>query len=277
MAKNDLTISVQGRSITIKQVDQEEYISLTDMVRAMEHGSKLLEGWLRNKNTLEFLGVWERLYNPSFNSREFAGIMQEAGLNRFFISAKQWIERTGAIGLVAKAGRYGGTFAHSDIAFEFGAYISPEFKLLLIREFKRLKSEEKRALQQRWDYHRFLSKVNYRLHTDTIRDHILAKLGGKKDKGWLVYANEADLLNMAVFGQTARQWREEYPEQAKQGNMRDFADLLQLHVMNNLESLNSVLIEQGMEKEQRFELLVKTAISQYRRLAEQDQYKYLEE
>ncbi len=277
MAKNDLTISVQGRSITIKQVDQEEYISLTDMVRAMEHGSKLLEGWLRNKNTLEFLGVWERLYNPSFNSREFAGIMQEAGLNRFFISAKQWIERTGAIGLVAKAGRYGGTFAHSDIAFEFGAYISPEFKLLLIREFKRLKSEEKRALQQRWDYHRFLSKVNYRLHTDTIRDHILAKLGGKKDKGWLVYADEADLLNMAVFGQTARQWREEYPEQAKQGNMRDFADLLQLHVMNNLESLNSVLIEQGMEKEQRFELLVKTAISQYRRLAEQDQYKYLEE
>lgn len=275
MAKKDLIIEVQGREITVTQVREEEYISLTDMVRSMEHGSKILEGWFRNKNTIEFLGVWERLYNPEFNSREFAGIMNQAGTNRFFISPKQWIDKTQAIGVIAKAGRYGGTYAHVDIAFEFGAFISPEFKLLLIREFKRLKIDEQRMLQRTWDYQRFLTKVNYRLHTDTIRDHILPRLGVQKDKKWLVYADEADLLNMAVFGQTARQWREDNPELAKKGNMREYADVIQLNVLANLESLNSVMIEQGASKEARFELLSKTAISQYRRLAEQEDLKFL--
>lgn len=277
MAKKDLTIEVQGRAITVRQIHEEEYISLTDMVRAMENGSKILEGWFRNKNTLEFLGVWERLYNPDFNSREFAGIMQEAGLNRFFISAKQWVAKTGAIGVVSKAGRYGGTYAHSDIAFEFGAFISPEFKLLLIREFKRLQTEEKRRIQQKWDYQRFLSKVNYRLHTHTIRDHIIPKLRLPKRKEFIVYADEADLLNMAIFGMTAREWREANPEQARKGNIRDHADIIQLNVMANLESLNSVLIEQGMSKQDRFEILSRTAISQYQRLADQEDMKYLGE
>ncbi len=269
--KNSEKIQVQDREITLVRRDQQEYICLTDMAESDD-----IKNWLRNKNTVEFLGVWERLHNPDFNWVEFDLIMREAGLNRFKLSAKQWVTKTGAIGLEARAGRYGGTYAHKDIAFEFGAWISPEFKLILIKEFDRLKREEQQRLAQGWDYRRFLTKVNYRLHTDTIRDVILPKLRTQSDKAWLVYADEADLLNMAAFGKTARQWKEDHPELAKKGNQRDHADILQLSVLANLESLNAALIEQGMDKETRFEILVKTAISQYRRLADQEAYKYLE-
>ena len=262
------TLHVDGTEISLRTFREEDYISLTDMIRDLEHGSRIIENWLRNKNTLEFLGVWERLYNPDFNSLEFEGIMREAGLNRFFISAKQWIKKTGAIGIIAKTGRYGGTYAHSDIAFEFGAAISPEFKLLLLREFQRLKAEEYSKYKLQWSYHRFLSKVNYRLHTDSIKETLLPKLQVAKAGEWLIYADEADLLNKAVFGQTAKEWREANPQKALNGNIRDYADLIQLNVLANLESLNAVMIDTGTAKEKRFELLVKTAISQYQRLSQ---------
>ena len=193
------------------------------------------------------------------------------------MSVKEWIKDTGAIGLISKAGRYGGTYAHRDIAFEFGTRISARFKIILIREFQRLKAEEASRDKLDWSYHRFLSKVNYRLHTDAIKDHLLPKLEATQGGQWLVYADEADLLNMAVFGQTAKAWREANPELAKSGNMRDHADLIQLNVLANLESLNSVMIEAGTSKEKRFEMLRKTAISQYRRLSLHGGLKGLEE
>lgn len=271
------TIDVEGTEVTLKQFHDEDYLSLTDMVRNLDHGARIIENWLRNKNTLDFLGVWEGLYNPDFNSLEFEGIMREAGLNRFFISAKQWIERTGAIGIVAKAGRYGGTYAHRDIAFEFGMAISPAFKLILIREFQRLKADEASRTRLDWSYRRFLSKVNYRLHTDAIQDHLIPKLEATQGGPWLVYADEADLLNVAVFGLTAKEWREANPKLAASSNMRDHADLIQLNVLANLESLNSVMIEAGTSKEKRFDMLRKTAISQYRRLGLHEGLKELEE
>lgn len=197
MAKQPL--HVDSVEITLRRFKDDDYINLTDMVRNLEHGSKIIENWFRNKNTLEFLGVWERLYNPDFNSLEFEGIMRTAGVNRFFISAKQWITRTNAVGVIAKTGRYGGTYAHTDIAFEFGAAISPEFKLLLIREFRRLKAEESSRQHLEWSYQRFLTKVNYRLHTDAIKDHLIPKLQVKLGSDWLIYAEEVDLLNVAVF------------------------------------------------------------------------------
>lgn len=264
--KQKQIISVSGKEISISLIREEEYICLTDMADSGD-----IANWLRNKNTIEFLGVWEELHNPNFNLVEFDLIMREAGLNRFKMSAKQWVEKTGAIGVLAKTGRYGGTYAHKDIAFEFGAWISPRFKLVLIKEFDRLKRQEYSLQQQKWDYQRFLTKVNYRLHTDTIRDHILPKLQTPKNKEWLVYADEADLLNMAVFGMTAKEWREANPEKAKKGNIRDDADIVQLNVLANLESLNSVMIENGASKEKRFELMAKTAINQYKRLASYNQ------
>ncbi|MEM7659756.1 MAG: KilA-N domain-containing protein [Bacteroidota bacterium] len=236
-----------------------------------------MENWLRNKNTLDFLGVWEGLYNPDFNSLRVQEIRNEAGTVRFTMSVKEWIPETGAIGLISKAGRYGGTYAHRDIAFEFGTRISARFKIILIREFQRLKAEEASRDNLTWSYHRFLSKVNYRLHTDAIKDHLLPKLQASKGGQWLIYADEADLLNVAVFGLTAKQWREANPELAKSGNMRDYADLIQLNVLANLESLNSVMIEAGTSKEKRFEILRKTAISQYQRLSLHQGLKGLEE
>lgn len=267
MAKRQ-TIIVDGKEISLQRLDQEDYINLTDMTRNLEHGGKVIENWLRNKNTLEFLGVWERLYNPDFNAQEFEIIMRDAGVSRFFISAKQWIQKTTAIGIIAKAGRYGGTYAHVDIAFEFGAAISPEFKLLLIREFKRLKAEELDRQKLEWSYQRFLTKVNYQLHTDSIRDHLIPKLQAAQGGEWLIYADEADLLNKAIFGMTAREWREANPELAKKGNIRDYADIAQLNVLANLESLNAIMIEAGADKTKRFDLLRKTAISQYQRLSQ---------
>lgn len=268
-------IDVKGVSITVSQKNQEDYISLTDMVSGFEGGNSLIEKWIRNKNTIEFLAVWENLHNPNFNSPEFEGIKTEAGLNRFTMSAKQWIQKTNAIGIVASAGRYGGTFAHTDIAFEFGSWLSPEFKLLLIKEFQRLKQEELGRQNLDWDLKRLLAKVNYRIHTDSIKDTIIPKLQTPKEKEWLVYAEEADLLNVSVFGFTARQWKEANPELVLQGfNIRDVADLHQLTVLSNLESYNAILIKQGVSKQQRLIELHKTAVSQLQSLKSMSNFNF---
>ena len=260
-------IQVKGVAITVFEKNSEDYISLTDMVSGFEGGNSLIEKWIRNKNTIEFLAVWENLHNPNFNSPEFEGIKTEAGSNRFSMSAKQWIQKTNAIGIAASAGRYGGTFAHTDIAFEFGSWLSPEFKLLLIKEFQRLKQDELGRQNLDWDLKRLLSKVNYRIHTDSIKDSIIPQLQTPKEKEWLIYAEEADLLNIAVFGMTAKQWKEANAEMVLQGfNIRDVADLHQLTVLSNLESYNAILIKQGIPKQQRLIELHKTAVSQMQTL-----------
>ena len=272
--KNQIIITVQEREITVLQVKDEDYISLTDMARKFhEKTSVPIENWLKNRSTLDFIDIWEKFYNPDFNSQQMVGIKYRISENSYYLSVKKLIDETNAIGITSRAGRYGGTYAHRDIAFEFGSWLSPEFKLYLIKEFQRLKEDEN---NRQWDYQRFLTKVNYRLHTDTIRDHILPALQAPKNREWVIYADEADLLNMAVFGQTARQWREANPELAKNGNMRDYADIIQLNVLANLESLNSVLIERKVDKEKRFQLLAETALSQYKRLSEQENLKRLE-
>src|SRR3990167_2453056 len=241
-------INVKGAEVTISTRHEQDYISLTDMVRNFDGGSALIEQWLKNKDTVLFLGVWEQIHNPDFNSLEFEGIKNEAGRNSFFLSAKKWINLAGAKGLIASAGRYGGTYAHRDIAFEFGSWLSPEFKLYLIKEFQRLKDEENNRLNLGWNLQRTLSKINYRIHTDAIRETLIPPAITKSQVS-LVYANEADLLNVALFGQTAKQWRDAHPD--AEGNIRDHAPLEQLVVLTNLESRNSVLIRQGLPQPDR--------------------------
>lgn len=275
--KKKSIIKVQDKEITVLQINTEDYISLTDMARKFhEKTSVPIENWLKNRSTLDFIDIWEKFHNPDFNSQQMVGIKFNISRNAYYLSVKKLIEETNAMGIQSRAGRYGGTFAHRDIAFEFASWLSAEFKFYLIKEFQRLKEEESSRQALQWDYQRFLTKVNYRLHTDTIRDHILPALQTPKNRQWLVYADEADLLNMAVFGQTAKQWRESNPDLATKGNMRDFADIIQLNVLANLESLNSVLIERKVSKEKRFELLADTALSQYKRLSEQENLKRLE-
>ena len=257
------TIEVQGTPVGILSQPGGDYISLTDMVRNFDGAGALIEQWLKNKDTVLFLGVWERIYNPSFNSLEFEGIRNEAGRNSFFLSAKKWIDLTGAKGLIASAGRYGGTYAHKDIAFEFGSWLSPEFKLYLIKEFQRLKDEENDRLQLGWNLQRTLAKINYRIHTDAIKETLIPPSVTKAQSA-LVYASEADLLNVALFGQTAKQWRDAHPD--AEGNLRDHAPLEQLVVLTNLESLNSVLIRQGMPQPERLLKLNEIAITQMRTL-----------
>lgn len=258
-------INVKGGDIAIVTREEQDYISLTDMVKNFDGGSALIEQWLKNKDTVLFLGVWEQLNNPRFNSNspEFEGIRIEAGRNSFFLSAKKWIEATGAIGLYAKAGRYGGTYAHRDIAFEFGSWLSPEFKLYLIKEFQRLKDEEASSKSLEWSFQRTLSKVNYKIHTDAIKEHLIPPRLTKAQTG-IIYASEADLLNVALFGLTAAEWRLANPKVG--GNMRDFATLEQLVVLSNLESINAVLIHQGLEQAARLMQLNAIAISQMRSL-----------
>ena len=257
------TILVKGTEVTISKVHDQDYISLTDMVAKFEGGSALIEQWLKNKDTVLFLGVWEQLNNPKFNSLEFEGIKNDAGRNSFYLSAKKWVDRTGATGLQAKAGRYGGTYAHRDIAFEFGSWLSPEFKLYLIKEFQRLKDMEAQSLSIEWSLQRILSKVNYRIHTDAIKQHIIPKVVAPRHIS-LVYASEADLLNVAMFGQTAAEWRVANP--ASTGNMRDDASLEQLVVLSNLESINAMLIQQGVGSQERFLQLNSLAITQMKSL-----------
>ena len=256
--------------ISIIAIDDKDYISLTDMVRNIENGLALIEKWLRNKNTIEFLGIWEEMYNHDFNSLEFEGIKNEAGLNRFVLSVKQWVEKNNSIGIVAKAGRYGGTYAHKDIAFEFASWVSPYFKLYLIKEFERLKEEEQKKLG--WDIKRNLAKINYRIHTDAIKNNLIPeKL--PKEKINFIYANEADILNMALFGMTAKEWRDENPN--LKGNIRDYADISQLVCLSNLENLNAVFINEGMKQSDRLEKLNSIAIEQMKILSEAETVKKL--
>ena len=254
---------VLGAEISYYQHNDEDYISLTDMVKNIENGLALIEKWLRNKNTIEFLGIWEEINNTDFNSPEFEGIKNQAGLNRFILSVKQWTEKTNSKGIMAKAGRYGGTYAHKDIAFEFASWISPKFKLYLIKEFQRLKSDENNRLKLEWNFQRTLAKVNYRIHTDAIKEKIIPP-ELTKQQIQMVYASEADILNVALFGVTAKQWRDANP--SREGNIRDYAAIEQLVVLSNLESINSVLIHQGLDQSQRLRQLNSVAIIQMRSL-----------
>jgi hypothetical protein len=260
MRKKEQKITVKGSEISVVQLKEGDYISLTDMVKNFEDGLVLIEKWLRNKNTIEFIGIWEQLYNPIFNSPEFEGIKNEAGLNRFSLSVKKWITKTNAIGLFAKTGRYGsGTFAHKDIAFEFGSWLSPEFKLYLIKEFQRLKEEENNREKLDWNLQRTISKINYKIHTDAIKENLIPKEISKPQASF-VYASEADILNVAIFGKTAKEWKEEALENL--GNIRDEATIEQLVVLSNLESINSLLIQQNLSQNERIIQLNKVAISQ---------------
>ncbi len=265
MAKNR-QIEVKGIVVTISERNNDDFISLTDVANGFEGGYTLVEKWIRNKNTIEFLAVWEQLNNPNFNSPEFGGIRSEAGTNRFVMSAKQWIERTNAIGIIASAGRYGGTYAHKDIALEFCSWLSPEFKLLLIKEFQRLKIDEAERVNTDWDIKRMVSKANYRIHTDAIKENIVPNLTSENQKKW-IYAEEADVLNLILFGKTAKQWQQENPNLVLQGgNIRDYADLHQLTILSNLESINALLIKQGVEKKDRLSILHQTAVEQTKSL-----------
>lgn len=250
------TIDVKGTAVTVVSVNDMDFISLTDMLRAKD-GDFFIADWLRNRNTVEFLGIWEQVHNPDFNYGEFATIKSQAGLNSYKISVKEWVTKTRAIGLTAKAGRYGGTYAHKDIAFEFGMWISAEFKIYLIKEFQRLKEVEARQLG--WDIRRNLTKINYRIHTDAIKAHLIpVELTVAQTSQ--IYASEADLLNMALFGKTAKQWRGESAE--RQGNIRDEANAAQLVCLANLETLNAHFIYQGLAQAERLTLLNQTAIQQ---------------
>ncbi|HMQ76223.1 MAG TPA: KilA-N domain-containing protein [Flavobacteriales bacterium] len=256
------TITVKDTEVAVTTVGQQDYISLTDMLKAKE-GDVFIGDWLRNRNTVEFLGIWESVHNPDFNYGGFATIRSEAGLNRFRISVKDWVEQTNAIGLRASAGRYGGTYAHPDIAFEFGMWISPEFKVYLVKEFRRLKEAESGMASLEWNLQRTLAKVNYRIHTDAIKEHLIPPVLGR-DQTNRIYSSEADLLNMALFGMTAAEWRNANP--TLPGNMRDHATLEQLVVLSNMESINALLIRQGLDAPERLRQLNGVAITQMRSL-----------
>lgn len=264
-------ISVQGTEITIATRHEQDYICLTDMLKAKD-GDFFISDWLRNRNTVEFLGIWESISNPGFNYGEFATIKSQAGLNSYKLSVKEWVEKTHAIGLYATTGRYGGTYAHKDIAFEFGMWISAEFKIYLIKEFQRLKDEESRATSLEWSFQRTLAKVNYKIHTDAIKERLIPPRLTKAQTS-AVYASEADLLNVALFGITAAQWRQANPDLA--GNMRDAATLEQLVVLSNLESINAVLIHQHLSSAERLTQLNAIAITQMRSLLGSDTLKRL--
>ncbi|PWD98858.1 KilA-N domain-containing protein [Marinilabilia rubra] len=248
-------IEVENKLISIVKQDEQDYISLTDMVKG-EEGSDHIRNWMRNRNTVEFIGLWETLNNPNFKPVEFDTFRKQAGLNSFNLTPKKWIEATNAIGLISKSGRYGGTYAHKDLAFEFGSWISPMFKLLLIKEYQRLKEIESNQYNLEWNVKRILSKTNYQIHADAVKDCILPEKNYDKDKEWLIYAEEADLLNVALFKSTAKDWREVNPDKAKKGlNIRDFASINELVVLANLENLNSILIRNQVDKEQRYRQL----------------------
>ncbi len=250
-------------------MNDEDYISLTDMLKAKD-GDFFISDWLRNRNTVEFLGIWERIYNPNFNYGEYAIIRNQAGLNNYKISVKEWAAKTNAIGLKAKAGRYGGTYAHKDIAFEFGMWISAEFKIYLIKEFQRLKESEQKQLG--WDIKRNLAKINYRIHTDAIKENLIPPELTSRQVN-LVYASEADVLNMALFGMTAKKWQDANPD--KKGNIRDYANVSQLVCLSNLENLNALFINEGSSQPERLSKLNKIAIRQMKLLTDDSQIKKL--
>ena len=262
-------IIVQDTPITVIKQGTEDYICLTDMLQAKD-GDFFVTDWLRNRNTLEYIGIWEKVYNPDFNYGEFATIRNQAGLNRFKISVKEFVTRTNAICLQAKAGRYGGTYAHKDIAFEFAMWISPEFKIFIVKEFQRLKEEEQKAIG--WSAKRELSKINYHIHTDAVRANLIPNEVDAYHSS-LIYAEEADVLNVALFGMTAKEWREANPE--KKGNMRDYATINQLICLSNLENLNAVFISDGIPQRERLRCLNQIAIRQMSILEEVENRKLL--
>lgn len=257
------TINVQGTAITIVSHKEDDYICLTDMAKRFG-GDDLIYSWMRNRNTLEFLGIWEQIHNPEFKGGEFETFKKEAGLNSFHLTPKKWIEATQAIGIQSRAGRYGGgTYAHKDLAFEFGSWLSPEFKLYLIKEFQRLKEDENRRLSLEWNLNRTLSKVNYRIHTDAIKENIIPANITKEQEQY-IYANEADVLNVALFGMTAQQWRKANP--GKEGNVRDYSTVEQLLVLANLESMNAEFIRMELPQGERLRKLNAIAIQQLKSL-----------
>ena len=271
MAK-ERVLKVNQSLISVIKQNETDYISLTDMTSTFKEGSSLIGKWITNKNTLEYLGVWEKINNQDFNYPEFEVIGQDAGTNRFMMSVGQWISRTKAIGMLVRAGRYGGTYSHKDIAFHFAMWLSPEFQIYLINEFQRLKNEENDRLKLGWDLQRTLAKVNYQIHTDAIKENLIPK-EITTQQNTLVYANEADLLNVAIFGSTAKNWRENNPN--KNGNLRDYATLEQLVVLSNMESINALLIGQGLTQSDRLIQLNKVAITQMKSLLESNTIKRL--
>ena len=249
-------LNVQGTEITILKIKAEDYICLTDMLKAKD-GDFFITDWLRNRNTLEYIGIWEKFNNPDFNYGEFAIIRNSAGLNNFKISVKEFVERTGAICIQAKAGRYGGTYAHKDIAFEFAMWISPAFKFYIVRDYQQLKEQEQKALG--WSAKRELAKINYHIHTDAIKEHLVPQEIDPYHRS-LIYANEADVLNVALFGMTAKEWRDTHPDD--KGNIRDYATINQLICLSNMENLNAVFINEGMPQQERLHKLNQIAIQQ---------------
>lgn len=273
MAKNK-KINVQGVDIVLYEDNNNDYISLTDIARHKdsENMDTIVQNWMRNRNTIELLGFWETIYNPNFKPLEFEGFRKQAGLNSFVMTPKRWTENTNAIGIVSKAGRYGGTFAHKDIALEFASWISIEFKLYIIKEFQRLKDDENNRLQLEWNLQRTISKINYQIHTDSIKGNLIPQQITKQQVSF-VYATEADLLNVAIFGITAKEWRDKNPD--KPGNIRDYATLEQLVVLSNMESINALLIEQFLSQSDRLIQLNRVAITQMKSLTESKAIKKL--
>ena len=266
-------IKVQNTEITVVNIEEHDYISLTDMSGAKENDARaadVIKNWLRNRYTIEFLGTWEMIHNPDFKVVEFDHFRKEAGLPTFVLSCSEWIDKTNAIGIVVKKGRYGGTYAHRDIAFEFGSAISVPFKLYLIEEFQRLKAEEQKQLG--WSAKRELAKINYRIHTDAIKQNLIPNELTPQQKSF-VYADEADMLNVAMFGMTAKEWRESNPE--LKGNIRDYATINQLICLSNMENLNAVFINDGLPQSERLEKLNKIAIQQMKVLENVDDRKLL--
>jgi hypothetical protein len=272
---NKIHIEVENKLISIVKQDEQDYICLTDMVRD-EEGTDHIRNWMRNRNTVEFIGLWETLNNPNFKHVEFDTFRKQAGLNSFNLTPKKWIDATDAIGLVSKSGRYGGTYAHKDLAFEFGSWISPMFKLLLIKEYQRLKEIESNQYNLEWNVKRILTKTNYLIHTDAVRDCILPEKNYDKDKEWLIYAEEADLLNVALFNCSAKDWRDANTEKAKKGmNIRDFASINELIVLSNLENINSIFIRNQIDKHERYRQLKEIVQIQLKSLDGQDFMKSL--
>jgi hypothetical protein len=275
MKKANATVIVKNTEIVLFYKQNEDYISLTDMAKYKDNRSEqVIQNWIRNYATVEFLGIWEKIHNPNFKHLEFEVFKNRSGSPSFILSPKQWIETTNAIGIVSKSGRYGGTFAHYDIALEFAAWISAEFKLYLMAEFKRLKSDEQKRLSAEWNLSRTLAKVNYHIHTDAIKEHIIPQIVNEKQKTF-TYANEADLLNVALFGKTAAEWRAKNPN--SKGNIRDEATLEQLVVLSNLESINALLIRDSLPQSERLTRLNITAITQLKSFLTHNSIKKLKE
>lgn len=263
-------MTVQGTEINITNLNNDDYICLTDMVKAKDDDTRaadIIKNWIRTRGTIEFLGTWESIYNPNFKVVEFDHFKKHAGLPTFTLSVSQWVEKTNSIGIFSKSGKAGGTYAHRDIAFEFGAAISPIFKLYVIKEYQRLKEIESDHYGIEWNVKRILSKANYHIHTNAVKNYIVPKAGYTQAKEWLLYADEADLLNIVLFGTTAKQWRESNPTKALNGeNIRDMASINELAILSNLESLNSILIKNGLPKKDRFKILRETVTDQKKTL-----------